>query len=158
VPCRAPRHAQHNFYAQLHGRKLFFLLPPSELHHLHLFPALHGRYRSTQPAGPPSRFAAAHDAELQRLPLFRDLVERVRAGRGFQTALLSPGDVLYIPPMWFHGAVSLDPSISFSTCSRSRPGALSPSGTASPSALSDQNARCCCRGRGERASAAAHTV
>jgi len=89
----APAHydALVNVYAQLHGDKTFTLLPPESHRKLYLYSYLHPSRESSQiqDLSPP---AAA-------FPSFR----RANA----YTVTLHPGDVLVIPPMWFHEVVCM---------------------------------------------------
>jgi len=79
-----------NFYVQFVGRKRFVLLPPSEWANLRLFPGMH-------PSGRQSQF---------------DITERLPSSVEPLVFDLDPGDVLFIPPYWFHQVTSLEPSIS----------------------------------------------
>lgn len=99
----------HNLYVQVHGTKSFILSPPSEHAKLHLFPELH-----------PSRRQSQVDflAEPDRLrSVFANFDHNIT---GYQ-ADLSPGDVLYIPPFWFHRVMATsDDSISVNMWSTSK--------------------------------------
>ena len=87
----------HNFYAQLYGKKRFLLLRPTNWPGLYPYPFLHPSHAQAQ-------VNVSSLEEQRRFPL----VERVEA---FE-AVLEPGDLLYIPPLWFHEVESLDVSIS----------------------------------------------
>lgn len=96
--------AAHNIYHQLLGVKRFILFPPSK--HMRLYPRLHPSTRQSQinlrsvpsesgkcPAGGQGSVVAGNFWEqLQNNSL--EAVEIV----------LHPGDVLYIPPYWWHRA------------------------------------------------------
>ena len=77
----------HNFFVQLVGEKRFFLSQPSMHRRLCLFPWLH-------PLGIFTQRGEAGEEEDQ--PAADALV-----------AHLHQGDVLYIPPLWFHSAQAL---------------------------------------------------
>lgn len=95
----------HNFFAQLHGRKRFLLFPPSAWQQLYLYPILHPGGRSSQVnLDVPPR---AEEAESTFPYYFAQEL------RGLQ-AELNPGDVLYIPPLWFHHVTALEQSTSVS--------------------------------------------
>ena len=86
--------SQRNFFAQLYGRKTFTLWPPSAVHRMMLPPkADRTRGRSAAPG--------------------LDL-DGAAFARGRATFVLAPGDVLYIPPFWFHRVEAESTSISLS--------------------------------------------
>jgi hypothetical protein len=74
----------HNLHLVIRGKKRFLLYPPSDHNHLHLYPCLHSLYRQTQVTG----------------------VEP------YAVVDVLPGQVLYLPPYWFHTVITVDPSIS----------------------------------------------
>ena len=91
----------NNFYVQLHGRKRFLLLPPWDFGHAHEYPFVHPNFAQSQlwnltghhrrpPRGTPPHAAPA----------------------AFLEAVLSPGEMLYLPPMWYHVATALEGSVS----------------------------------------------
>lgn len=83
-----------NFYVQLVGDKHFTLCPPSASAALNPYPFLHPSYSHSQ--------LSATDAESRYIQLEAGCVH----------AILRPGDMLYIPPFWWHDVVS--PSLSVS--------------------------------------------
>lgn len=86
--------SQSNFFAQLYGRKTFTLWPPHAVHRMMLSPkADRTRGRS-----------AAQGLDL----------DGASFARGRLTFTLIPGDVLYIPPFWFHRVEAMSTSISIS--------------------------------------------
>jgi hypothetical protein len=93
----------HNFYAQLYGVKRFLLFAPKYWDSLYLYPFLHPGAQSSQ-----VRFA--EEIDLSRFPKFAE----VRA----LEAILFPGDVLYVPPLWGHHVTTLSTSISVSVWSK----------------------------------------
>lgn len=100
----------HNFFIQLVGTKRFLLAPPSAHSELNLYPWLHplGIFTSRPQQPSLSTQPPPHPAEAAAL------VDAV-------TADLGPGDVLYLPPLWFHTAVagSRTPSIAVNIWSSS---------------------------------------
>ncbi|EGD72890.1 hypothetical protein PTSG_04619 [Salpingoeca rosetta] len=93
----------HNFYVQIYGRKRVLLFPPAQWQQLYIFPLLHPAGRSVQ------------------VDLDSPLFQQEHAFPNYQKqhtlaleAVLEPGQVLYIPPLWFHHITSLEPSISLS--------------------------------------------
>uniref|UniRef100_A0A6B2LAI5 JmjC domain-containing protein n=1 Tax=Arcella intermedia TaxID=1963864 RepID=A0A6B2LAI5_9EUKA len=97
-PIRTPIHYDllHNFYVQLHGNKRFILFPPTDYKYLYLYPRLH----------PSTRMSQVNLRNLQNYPDFYKShpIEVV----------LSPGDVLYIPPYWFHDVTAVGVNVSMS--------------------------------------------
>ena len=87
----------HNFYAQLYGIKKFTLFRPTNWPGLYPYPFLHPSHAQAQ-------INASSEEEVERFALVRK-VEAVEV-------VLGPGDLLYIPPLWFHEVESLSVSIS----------------------------------------------
>ncbi len=87
----------HNFYAQLYGTKKFTLFAPSNWPGLYPYPFLHPSHAQAQ-------VNASDEASVDQFPL----VKRVEAVQ----AVLEPGDLLYMPPLWFHEVESQSMSIS----------------------------------------------
>ena len=87
----------HNFYAQLHGTKKFTLFSPENWPGLYPFPFLHPSHAQAQ----------------VNLSDIRDIDSFPLAGeaKGIEV-VLEPGDLLYMPPLWFHLVESMDVSIS----------------------------------------------
>jgi len=88
----------HNFYAQIYGIKRFILFPPEQNENLYLFPFLHPGAQQSQ--------VNFDDPNLRMFPKFIDA--------NATEAVLKPGDVLYLPPMWFHHVTALTTSMSVS--------------------------------------------
>ena len=87
----------HNFYAQLYGTKRFVLFSPVNWPGLYPYPFLHPSHAQAQ-------VNTSSEEEVERFGLARR-VEGV-------VATLHPGDLLYLPPLWFHEVESLGVSIS----------------------------------------------
>jgi hypothetical protein len=87
----------HNFYAQLYGTKKFTLFSPREWPSLYPYPFLHPSHAQAQP----------NISRPNQVKLF-PLLEHVEA---YEVTLV-PGDLLYMPPLWFHHVESMDVSIS----------------------------------------------
>lgn len=87
----------HNFYAQLYGHKRFKLYHPSNWPGLYPYPFLHPSHAQAQ-------VNLSHAGSRRKFPA----VEKVE----WFEAELGPGDLLYIPPLWFHEVEALDVSIS----------------------------------------------
>ena len=86
----------HTFYVQLVGETSFTISPPSAYRRLHLYPWLHPLRRHAQRAQSPA--AAVTSEEKASDP-------HIAASEAL-IATLKPGDVLYIPPLWFYSATA----------------------------------------------------
>jgi len=91
----------HNFFTQVYGSKHFLLFPPQTWEQLYLYPHLHPGSQASQ--------MQMNALDYEKFPLAKNL-------RGFEV-VLEEGDVLYIPPLWFHQVTSLSTSISISVWS-----------------------------------------
>lgn len=78
------------------GRRRFTLFPPEQLDNLYLGPL------DSTLAGQPISMVHLHEPDFDRFPRFRDALDAA------MTAVLEPGDALYLPSMWFHNVESLD--------------------------------------------------
>jgi hypoxia-inducible factor 1-alpha inhibitor (HIF hydroxylase) len=107
ISSRGPRMHTHfdqdrNVFVQLYGEKLFTLFPPSSSDDLYMFPRLHPLWHKSQ--------VHFDEPDLDKFPNYR-------RAEAFE-AHLYPGDVLYIPPYWWHHVESLTASISVSQWSK----------------------------------------
>eukprot|EP01048_Picozoa_sp_COSAG05_P019711 COSAG05_NODE_3162_length_2276_cov_2.407158_3_plen_288_part_00 len=97
-----------NFYVQLHGRKRFFLMPPGAAIHLYTYPRLHPSYRQIQTDLNASPKESALKQNYPRLHALLRSVSTDQSVTGTKLdameVTLAPGEVLYIPPYWFHMA------------------------------------------------------
>ena len=90
-----------NMYVQVHGKKRFVLFPPTATRYLYLFPKIHPADRSTQ---------VDFDASLEEIQeSFFDFDPEEWVEDGVVTVDLVPGEVLYIPPYWFHHVAPVGP-------------------------------------------------
>jgi hypothetical protein len=98
----APCHydGYHNFFVQISGTKRFLLASPWARSWLRPFPFLHPSHAQCQ-----RRLDTRSHQDGDTLPPHGDEF-------GFYEAVLEPGDLLYIPPGWFHEATSLSRSVS----------------------------------------------
>ena len=85
----------NNMACVVAGRRRFTLLPPDQIANLYVGPM------DKTPAGQPISLVDFHAPDLQRHPRFAEAAKHAR------TALLSPGDALFIPSMWWHHVESL---------------------------------------------------
>jgi len=83
------------------GRRRFTLFPPDQI--ANLYP---GPFELT-PAGTPVSLVDPANPDLARFPRFAE------AWAHAETALLEPGDAIYIPYHWWHAVDSLDPVSAF---------------------------------------------
>lgn len=94
----------HNFYVQVAGKKRFVLIPPWETSHMHPYPQIHPRNHKAQvDFDHPNLTATPNYASVQEAYL----------------AELEPGEVLYIPPYWWHHVRSHVRSVSLASWSQS---------------------------------------
>ena len=89
----APCHydGYHNVYVQIRGTKTFYLAPPTAHKFLRPFPFVHPSHAQCQERLIPNKDVDDVDVRI---------------------AKLQPGDVLYIPPLWFHEVIAEETSIS----------------------------------------------
>lgn len=92
----------YNLHFVVQGRKKFILFPPDAYARLKLHPCLHQLYRQV-------------DADV---PAVANLMDFVREMRGFVVELVD-GEVLYIPPFWFHCVVTVETTLSLNVWSQS---------------------------------------
>ena len=90
----APLHFDpfHNMFFQFRGVKRFTLFHPSQYDRAYLHPRLHLRHRQAQ--------VNLHDLDLARFPRAANLRSGIQVD-------VSPGDVLWLPPLWLHQVESL---------------------------------------------------
>jgi len=79
------------------GRRRFTLFPPEQLPNLYVGPL------DNTPAGAPISLVELANPDLEAFPRFADALAAA------QSAELDPGDVIYIPYMWWHGVQALEP-------------------------------------------------
>lgn len=94
----------YNLFVNLYGRKRWTLFPPEKWQALYVHPHLHPNYHQSQ--------VVLAQPDFTKFPLFsiEDAMQ----------VILEPGDVLFVPPYWFHQVESLDePTIALSVVSPS---------------------------------------
>ena len=92
----------HNFHMVVDGRKRFILLPPDAYSRLKLHPCLHPLYRQV-----------GVDVLSQG-----NLKQFIHDMQGYDVEL-TDGDVIYIPPYWFHTVVTMETTFSLNVWSQS---------------------------------------
>lgn len=90
----------HNLHALIYGKKKFLLFPPASHSELGLHPCLHQFYRQVH-------------VDVLNAQVVKNLHTRAL------DVTLNPGEVLYIPPYWFHCVVTMETSISLNVWSNS---------------------------------------
>jgi hypothetical protein len=78
------------------GRRRFTLFPPEQIANLYIGPI------DFAPTGAPMSLVRLHEVDFARFPRFRAALDAAF------TAELSPGDAIYIPPLWWHHVESLE--------------------------------------------------
>lgn len=91
----------YNLHMVAYGRKKFIIFPPEAYHELKLYPCLHPFYRQVQ-------------SDIYSTK-FQDVIERLNGVEVF----VNPGEVLYIPPYWFHSVITMTTTVSFNIWSQS---------------------------------------
>ena len=91
----------YNLHSLSYGRKKFVLFPPEAYSQLKLYPCLHQFYRQT------------HTSVQDVLN-----AETIRKLKGVEI-VLRPGEVLYVPPYWFHCVVTMETTLSVNVWSQS---------------------------------------
>jgi len=109
----------YNFFFQVQGTKRWTLFPPSTS--MYVFPCLHPFYANSQvdihqtPSQPEPRFAASPYGSPSFFPKFWNAATDVVA----LEANLSRGELLLVPPYWFHHVQTVTTSVSLNIISDS---------------------------------------
>jgi hypothetical protein len=116
----------YNFHVQVFGEKHFLLFPPEEHEKVYLFPRIHPHHRRSQidldhiDINKFPRFLAAKGAMEVRItePAYYFLAFTFVTVEYFTAQVtLKAGDILYLPPFWFHHVTNLDAGVSVNTWS-----------------------------------------
>jgi hypothetical protein len=78
------------------GQRRFTLFPPQQIGNLYIGPL------DFAPTGAPMSLVSLRNPDLERYPRFAEALAHSTS------ALLGPGDAIYIPPLWWHHVESLD--------------------------------------------------
>lgn len=84
-----------NIACVVSGTRRFTLFPPDQISNLYVGPI------DITPAGQPTSLVNINNPDLVKFPNF------IHALEASQTALLEPGDAIYIPSLWWHGIEAL---------------------------------------------------
>jgi len=87
----------NNIGCAVSGRRRFTLFPPEQIVNLYIGPL------DFAPTGAPMSLVRLHDPDFARFPRFRQALDAA------VTAVLEPGDAIFIPPLWWHHVESLEP-------------------------------------------------
>lgn len=85
----------NNIGCVVSGRRRFTLFPPEQVANLYVGPL------DFAPTGAPMSLVRLHEPDFARFPRFR------QAMAAALTAVLDPGDAIFIPPLWWHHVESL---------------------------------------------------
>jgi hypothetical protein len=96
--------AAHNVYCQIFGHKRFILFPPNASNVLYVHSRLHPSTRSS--------FIDVRNVDAFRFPLFEHAMKN--GSLSPMEVVLGPGDVLYIPPYYWHRASVVGSTMSMS--------------------------------------------
>ena len=88
--------AMDNIACVCAGRRRFTLFPPEQLENLYVGPL------DFTPAGQSVSMVDPHNPDLERFPRYAEALKHA------QSALLEPGDAIYVPCMWWHQVEALD--------------------------------------------------
>jgi hypothetical protein len=108
-----------NWAAQIYGHKRWILSPPSEAWKLYPYPHMHSFRSQSQvdfKTGQSIDGRARVSGKLPELDDNDNLFPDFHNITAYH-ALLSPGEIMYIPPFWFHRVVTEDTSIAVNTWS-----------------------------------------
>lgn len=86
----------NNIACVVSGRRRFTLFPPEQVANLYVGPL------DFAPTGAPMSLVRLHEPDFTRFPRFR------QAMGAAMTAVLDPGDAIFIPPLWWHHVESLE--------------------------------------------------
>lgn len=86
----------NNIGCVVSGRRRFTLFPPEQIGNLYIGPL------DFAPTGAPMSLVSLHEPDFARFPRFR------RALAAAVSAVLEPGDGIFIPPLWWHHVESLE--------------------------------------------------
>eukprot|EP00730_Choanoeca_flexa_P016814 TRINITY_DN8015_c0_g1_i1.p1 TRINITY_DN8015_c0_g1~~TRINITY_DN8015_c0_g1_i1.p1 ORF type:complete len:305 (+),score=55.06 TRINITY_DN8015_c0_g1_i1:483-1397(+) len=97
--------ASHNVYAQLSGRKRFWLLPPNATRLLSVYPIDHAHNRQSRLNWDPRQVPALGNHSNLELIQLAQITTVVKVD-------LDPGEALHLPAGWWHFVQAVTPSIS----------------------------------------------
>lgn len=86
----------NNIGCVVSGRRRFTLFPPEQIINLYIGPLDYA------PTGAPMSLVGLHEPDFARFPRFRQALAAA------VTAVLEPGDAIFIPPLWWHHVESLE--------------------------------------------------
>ena len=86
----------NNIGCVVSGRRRFTLFPPEQVVNLYIGPL------DFAPTGAPMSLVQLHEPDFERFPRFHQALASAL------TAVLEPGDAIFIPPLWWHNVESLE--------------------------------------------------
>ncbi len=94
----SPHYDVHrNLACVMAGRREFTLFPPDQIANLYLGPVLDA------PGGVPISLVDVQNPDFEKFPRYATALDAA------QRTVLEPGDAIFIPSLWWHGVMSLEP-------------------------------------------------
>ena len=107
--------ANINFFQQIKGSKQFHLISPKYWDKMDVFPRLHPSDRQSQIQFDDPLVSSTNSMDSQHAELHREVVFASKLDPdAFQFGILEEGDMLFLPPFWFHEVVTISESYSIS--------------------------------------------
>ena len=105
----------YNFYVQVFGNKRWYMAPPKYYSSCYVHPMAHPSTRQCQIDWPHT-----DTARFPRATATPNASAGMHMGEGMEllTTVLAPGEVLFIPPGWFHATEALDTNLALNYWSK----------------------------------------